>query len=358
MLHRLSMVNFRNYEALSLSFFKGINVFFGSNGVGKTNLLEAVYFLCRLESFRSIEVVDALRFDADECYLSGKIGGEKKGVKTLEFRYGKSLKKKKVFLDGENFPIQSYLNLQTCLFMSNEDIITATGSMTYRRNTFNAMISMMSNEYRISLLKYQQLLKKRGELLKNRKISEDLDERLSMMGLKIMRARRNIVSILEGRFNEIYVKLFDGTAKASIALEKILPDLEANHYLKEMEKNRELDLRTKRTDFGPHKEEIYFYLGGKDLRKVGSQAQTKLYIYALKLAIYDYMREKLSSPILLMDDVFADLDPSRIKNLLLFIDGAEQVFLTCANEALVTPYVKGAHFYEITQNKGIVHHEK
>ncbi len=339
-LEHIKLRNFRNYESLELNFSKGINILYGENAQGKTNLLESIYVLALTKSHRSF-IDHSLIKDGE---ISSKINGvvKKDGI-SASYEVLLENKKKKCFIDHDEIKkLADYISNLNIIIFYPDDLDIVKDSPKLRRRYLNTEISQLDRNYFKILNDYTRLLKMRNESLKNmssysgmehpyfKAVTDYFIDKATLIYKMRMKFIKKINEYCEDIFFDVsghhgfYVK-YESNFK--------LEDLTLEEIKEEMKKQcRELapqEYRSKMTLFGPHKDDISFWLKDINLRTKGSQGQQRMAILAIKLSeiivFENYCHEK---PILLLDDVFSELDDGKKNNLLSYISSDIQTIIT------------------------------
>jgi DNA replication and repair protein RecF len=337
-LKKLSLVNFKNYPSFELVFCPRINCIVGDNGVGKTNLLDAIYYLSLCKSyFNSIDTQNIMH--NEELFV---IQGEYERLEEMENIYcGVKRNAKKQFKRNkkEYTKLSDHIGLLPIVMISPYDGELVTGGSEERRRFINGVISQYDKSYLEDLIAYNRALTQRNAALKEaaRKRSFDTElielwnEQLIPPGERIYKARVDFIEKLMPIFQSNYELVSMGREKTLLAYESQLHQSSYEELLKcSLEKDRILQFTTQ----GIHKDDLILNLGEHLIRKTGSQGQQKTYLISLKLAQFDFMRNINGfKPILLFDDLFDKLDRSRVKQLLSLVaeNHFGQIFITDTN---------------------------
>lgn len=339
-LKNIKLKNFRNYETLKISFSDHINIIYGNNAQGKTNLLESIYVLALTKSHRSFIDHNLIKDGEQISKVSGKV--EKDGISTnyeilLEF------KKKKCFIDGDDIKkLSDYISNLNIVIFYPEDLEIIKGAPDQRRRYMNMEISQLDRNYFSILNDYNRLLKMRNDSLKNMTLFSGfehpyflaLTEYLIEKATFLYKMRIKFVKKLNDNCGKIFQDIsgkdnFHINYESSFILENMTME-EIKEKLKQKfseVKTQEYKLRT--TMIGPHKDDISFWIDNKNLKKFGSQGQQRMAILALKLSEIPIFSGYCNSPpILLLDDVFSELDDIKKNNLLSYISGDVQTIIT------------------------------
>lgn len=348
---KVKLENYRNYDLSEIEFDKNINIILGENAQGKTNLLDSLYISSFGKSFRTSNSNEIVNFEKDYCKIRTYFN---KFDEDEEIEIYIDKKSKRAFkLNGVNLKKYTQVidNILTVIF-SPEDLKIIKEEPEKRRKFIDKEISQLKISYLDNLIKYKKVLSQRNAFLKNIKenkkteIKEVFDIQLVNYGSQIIYERINFIKKLEKISNELHNKL---TGKNESLQIKYLSDIPLNNlsteendkeiniekikgsYKKEIEKNKNRDFLYKTTSKGPHRDDIKVEINGIDARKYGSQGQQRTAALSLKLSeIIILKEEKNESPILLLDDVFSELDISRqsflvetLKDIQIFITTTE-----------------------------------
>jgi DNA replication and repair protein RecF len=326
---QLSIVNFKNYQEARLAFSPKFNCFTGNNGSGKTNLLDAIYYLSFCKSFSNPIDSQNILFDTDYFMIQGRyqING-----KEDELYCGFTRNQRKVFKRNkkEYERLSDHIGQYPLVLLSPADSQLILGGSDERRKFLDGVISQYSKEYLQRLISYGKALQQRNALLKlfaeKRRYDaaslEIWDEQLSGHGDFIFKQREAFFNEFLPVFRENYHLLSGGNEFVDIEYQTSLRDKPLGEQLLE---NREKDRVAQYTTSGIHKDDLVFLIHSFPIKKYGSQGQQKSFIIALKLAQFSFTREiKGFQPILLFDDIFDKLDETRVRQLMQMV--AEQHF--------------------------------
>ena len=335
-LEKITGADFRNIRLQELEFSPNLNCISGNNGEGKTNLLDAIYYLSMTKSaFSSTD-----RYNFRYGTSSFSICGTYLMPNSLESRFSIQVDltgEKKVRRDDKPYgKVSSHIGVLPVVMVSPEDISLISESGEERRRFVNSVLSQMDREYLASLQQYNRLLQQRNRMLKELQTDRDLlsvfDSRLQAYAEPVYEARKKFTDDIRPVISEYYRMLSGGSEQVDVCyrsdLEKgALADLLASSY----EKDRIL----KYTSAGIQRDDFEFSMNGWPIRKCGSQGQQKSFLVSLKFAQYEIMKRCCGfAPLLLLDDVFDKLDMNRISNLLSMVSGSDfgQIFITDSNK--------------------------
>lgn len=326
----IKLKNYRNYKSLDLSLNPNVNIFYGDNAQGKTNILEAIFLAGTTKSHRGSKDRDIIQFGQEEAHIELHLLKE-----DIPYRIDMHLKKNKVKGIAINrVPIakaSELIGLMQVVFFSPEDLHIIKAGPIYRRRFMDLELSQLNRVYLDALSTYFRILKQRNLLLKDfHTLSDDLldtwDEQLIQYGNKIIKIRHDFINKVNKIIQPIHFNLTHETENIELIYEDNLQGLSLEEALK---KNRQRDLRLKNTTVGPHRDDFCVLINGMDVRQFGSQGQQRTVALSLKLSEITLIRETVRhSPILLLDDVLSELDKQRQVQLLDYIQDI-QTLITC-----------------------------
>lgn len=329
---QLELSEFRNYEALSMQFDEQVNILYGDNAQGKTNVLEAIYLCGTTKSHKGSKDREMIRLSSEEAHIRMMI--EKADIPHRIDMHLKKNKAKGVAIDGVPIKRSSDLfGLLHIVFFSPEDLSMIKNGPGERRRFLDLELCQLDKMYLYYLGNYNRALNQRNNLLKQIAFQKELadtisiwDRQLCEYGIGIIHTRRKFVDELNELLPDINSRLSGGKDELYIKYE---PNVSEKEFGVKLNLNLERDLVLKSTGCGPHRDDISFYVGDKNLKLYGSQGQQRTAALSLKLAEIELVREKIKeSPILLLDDVLSELDRNRQTYLLENISDLQTV-ITC-----------------------------
>lgn len=344
-LEKIVISDFRNIELQELEFSPNINCISGNNGEGKTNLLDAIYYLSMTKSAFASSDKYTFRYGTEEFSISGTYRMEN----GLSSRFSLKMTtkgEKKVKRDDKAYgKVSEHVGILPIVMVSPADISMVSESGEERRRFVNAVLSQMDREYMTSLQQYNRLLQQRNKMLKemdpDRSLLEVIDMRMSALAEPIYQARKKFVEDLKPIIAEYYKAVSGGSEQVDIEYESELSKASLEELLAvSYEKDRIL----KYTTAGLQRDDFAFKMNGWPIRRHGSQGQQKSFLVSLKFAQYEIMKKNYGfSPVLLLDDVFDKLDMGRISNLLEMVSGKDfgQIFITDSNKVRMSGIVDG-----------------
>ncbi|MEX0884598.1 MAG: DNA replication and repair protein RecF, partial [Cyclobacteriaceae bacterium] len=336
-LKNLALIQFKNYQHAKLAFSDEVNCFFGENGAGKTNLLDAIHYICLTKSaFNSVDLLQ-IKHDHHFFTLKAEVGVQGKSLNVnCVFEAGK---KKRMEINGKWYgKLSDHIGLLPIVMIAPDDTVIITGGSEDRRKFFDNMMCQTDKTYLQQLIRYQHFLKQRNALLKHfaegkgvdKKQLEPYNRELINLSRSIFISRDTFTKNFRPLFKSHYEALSGAKEKVSIQYKS---DVQSPEFEREFTFSLEKDLQNKRTGKGIHKDDFLFDLEGHPLKKYGSQGQKKSYLISLKLAQFFIFKEiKQTKPVLLLDDIFDKLDESRIGHLMKSVSKKEfgQIFITDA----------------------------
>lgn len=374
-LESIELVNFRSYKNLSISFKPqvGLNIFIAPNGQGKTNLLEAISLLSFPKSFRNLKFDDICNFDSYYFSIKGNICPsntqnqildvfEQNAIKNLHMVFDKKQKEKAFFIDEIKLPSKEFMgNFQSVVFTPDDMHLFVLGPVA-RRKFLNTFLSSLFKDYFESLITYNKNLKIRNKMLKDGVTNQTLysvyNQKLAQSAAIIYSYRSELIDYLNQNLEKTYNSIAGTTLENQIKVKFTCFKPEnistyKSQFIESLNQNFEKDLRYKSTNLGIHRDDFQFLLDGKAIIDFCSRGENRTFILALKFLQVDYLKQFISyQPILLLDDVFSELDSQRRKQLLSFASNY-QTFITTVENAYFDDY-KGQYQTFKIQNAEIL----
>lgn len=330
---RLMLKDFRCYEELDVELSSGINIIYGNNAQGKTNLLEAVYYCATGRSHRTSYDRECIRYDQEEAMI--KIWYEKYKEDQIEIHLRKN-GRKSIAING--YPAKKINELFGCFHVvafSPEDLSLIKSGPARRRKFMDMEICQVDPVYLHDLQQYCKVLRQRNQLLKEighspakKETIFAWDEQLIHYGIKVMQRRADFVKHLQKFTSMIHSSITHEEEALQLQYEN-RTEIDRSAFQQQLEKDWQRDLRYGSTAAGPHHDDLALYIDGADVRVYGSQGQQRTTALSLKLAEMEMMKEEIGySPVLLLDDVMSELDRERQLHLARYIQ-ENQTILTC-----------------------------
>jgi DNA replication and repair protein RecF len=337
---KLTLRNFRNYNEQEIVFDDGLNVLVGKNAQGKTNILEAIFFAVIGKSFKTSKDKEVILWEQERGLIKGEFERKYRDV-TIEIVFDSKLKKQ-VSVDGISLKrIGELLGHANAVFFSPDELKLIKESPEERRRFMNIDISQTNKRYFYLLGRYDKILANRNKLLKTSKDLQTLkqtidiwDRALCEVSEKIAFERAKFIEELAPLAKKAHAYISGGNEKLEVSYNGYKEDYQ-KLMLSSLQKNLNKDFKLGYTSLGVHRDDIDIYLNGVEVKSFGSQGQQRTVALSLKLAELEIIKNRIGEyPILLLDDVFSELDESRRKKLLKFTSKT-QTIITCTefNEA-------------------------
>ena len=342
-LEKIVISDFRNIQLQELEFSPNVNCISGNNGEGKTNLLDAIYYLSMTKSAFASSDRFNFRHGTEEFSIAGTYHMEN-GLSSRFAVKMTSKGEKKMRRDDKPYTkVSEHVGILPIVMVSPADISMVSESGEERRRFVNAVLSQMDREYMAALQQYNRLLMQRNRMLKemdvDRSLLEVIDMRMSMLAEPVHQARKKFVEDLKPIVSEYYKALSGGSELVDIEYESELSKAGLDQILAaSFDKDRIL----KYTSAGVQRDDFIFTMNGHPIRRYGSQGQQKSFLVSLKFAQYEIMKKNYGfAPVLLLDDVFDKLDMGRISNLLQMVASNDfgQIFITDSNKVRMSGIV-------------------
>ncbi len=353
-LKHLNIVNFKNYEQLEVDFSAKINCFIGDNGVGKTNILDAIHYLSLTKSFFNpidsqnikhdnnffIIQGDFVRNEEDESIYCSVIKNKKKQFKRNKKDYQK---------------FSDHIGYLPLVMISPNDINLILEGSEVRRKFIDNVISQHKKDYLHDLIQYNKALKQRNQLLKkfaesnsfDKETLETWDHQLCLYGKNIYNARISFIENFMPVFQKYYNQISDGKEEVQLSYSSQLHNTAFEELLKaSLHKDRVLQYSTQ----GIHKDDMELNIEGYSIKKTGSQGQQKSYLVALKFAKYDFIKAmKNLNPIILLDDIFDKFDDERVRKIIDIIADHHfgQIFITETSQERLEALIESETDYKV-----------
>lgn len=333
-LMHISINNFKNIEQADLLFSKSLNCLVGNNGEGKTNLLDAIYYLSITKSFFNSTDRQNIRHNENYFILQGdflRSSSEENiycGVQNGEKIFKRN--------DKQYSRFSEHLGLIPVVMISPTDILLINDSGEERRRYINSVVSQFDSVYLENIVKYNRALMQRNKLLKNTKIENDmiavLNRQMNEYAQVIYQKRKQFIEQIQPYFMQVYEQVSNGNEKVSITYKS---DLNDSNFMDLLEQSFAKDCIMQHTTTGIHRDDIVLKMNDYPIKKTGSQGQQKTFLIALKLTQFRFLKARTGiSPILLLDDIFDKLDLNRVEHLISLVSGSDfgQIFITDSNK--------------------------
>lgn len=352
-LNRLSLSHYRNYTSLALTCDLQTNVFIGTNGQGKTNLLEAIYYLCVARSCREARDRELVRMGSDHFLIQGQGQSADGREVEVQIRYDAQTGKK-VFVNGSpQRNLSDLYGIMAAVMISPDDRKLVQGSPGSRRRFLDIAISQSNAAYLATLQDYRRVVRQRNEALRMQLESpgtgadlEVWNPPLVALGSRIMRKRVEVVAALKDEARRVHATVSGDDEVLEIDYApsfecESLDDVEGS-FQEALDRAAPRERARGMTEVGPHRDDLSVRMNGVSLQAYGSQGQHKTAATALKLAEARFLWQQLQTPpLLLLDDIFAEIDAVRTDRLMEMIPAYGQTFITTAKETDIGDYRQG-----------------
>lgn len=348
LISNLELLNYRNYPSLNAIFTSGLNVIVGHNGVGKTNVVEAIDLFGFARSFRTNESKALIRHGSPKAIVTAIIHTPSRVEISVEI----NPRSKKVLVNGKVLPKLSHLSRYvSCTTFCPEDVLFFDDSPAKRRKFIDTNIVRQDELYFAAISRYEKFLKERNALLKT-KADEDMmrliDEPFLKEAAIVVEKRAKFIKELNRHVNEILRILSDEYLILKLQYNSSMgsPEHILKNGLQDLSRVRQKEYILESTTIGPHRDDLVAILNGQNAKEHASQGQKRLIAIALTLAPYFMEKDDIKKPIIILDDVLSELDANHQDRLIQLLLKCNQVFITA------TEYKNYAHaIYEITESK-------
>ncbi len=344
----LKIQHFRNHRESYFEFVQGANILLGDNGQGKTNVLEAISYLCLTKSFYAMSDALVLTVGEDLFQVEGTFCSDAGREYRVRVAYQQSAAEKSVTINRQRIePFSSIIGKFPIVISSPEHAPITGGGPVERRKFVDFVISQANAPYFQSLIEYRNVLRQRNRVLLDGKLlKRDVDgvigpwdEQLVRHGAEVIARRKEFIGEFQQYTVTAYGRLVTEDETPSMAYQPsvLVGDTGgaegiAERFRSELEARRDEERRAGTTLVGPHRDEVVFAINGLELRKFASQGQHKTFLVALKLAEFFYLKDRCQeTPVILLDDIFSELDEPRARQLLSCVSDMSQTFITSTN---------------------------
>lgn len=331
----IKMYNFRCFHEKKIDFYDKINIITGPNAVGKTSVLESLYYLALTKSFKSSDNSVILKENEYEMAVIGSVYNESTDNENV-YKIAKVDKNKRISKNDSVYSkISEYLGEFLAVAFTNNDLINLLGNARNRRNMFEPIICQISRFYVGECNNYKKLLNERNALLKSLTFQNNNNSNkvLEVIDLQMVECAKKIISYRKEFTKKVNQKIVEFQNKFSNDLEhleiKYSPSCNEDEMEDKLRKSYYLDLKKGTTNVGPHRDDFVFIINNKNLVLYGSQGQQRSALISLKLAFVELLKEEKGAyPILILDDVLSELDKQRQNNLFEMINKNVQTFVS------------------------------
>lgn len=348
---KLALSNFRNYEKLDISLSPGINIFYGNNAQGKTNILESIYLCCTTKSHRGSKDREMIRFGQDDSHIRMFI--ENEGVTHKIDMHLKRGSSKGAAIDM--IPVRrsgELFGLVKVVCFSPEDLSIIKNGPDKRRRFIDMELCQLDKIYLHDISSYNKVVNQRNNLLKqiyggngDLGLLDIFDEQMTAYGTRIIKRRRDFLSMLSNLTSPVHRSITGGKEDLKLIYD---PCVDEDDFSEKLAKSRDRDIRMKVSQIGPHRDDFIFYTDDIDIRKYGSQGQQRSAALSLKLAEINMIKKITDNdPILLLDDVLSELDTHRQKCLLDSIKDIQAIVTCTGLDEFIENHVDADLIYEV-----------
>jgi len=367
---KIKLINFRNYINLDIELNKTLNIFVGDNAQGKTNLLESIYICSNGRSYRTSKDKELINLNKTKAYIGLDIEKEQ-FTKSVEIKFEKDMKKRIRVNKVELEKVSELIGILNVVIFSPEDLKLVKEGPAERRNFLDIEISQIKPRYKYNLAKYNKILMQRNNLLKSQpqKISQDLldiwNTQLSQVGAEIITERvrfieklaiisKNIHNKLTGELEELRLEYLPSFNIDGLNIQDIQLRMKSI-----LEKNIDIDIQKGSTGIGPHRDDLDIIINGISARIFGSQGQQRTAALSLKLAEVELIKSEIGEyPVLLLDDVFSELDLNRRKYLISTFKDVQTIITSTDDIDLEKLYNVGKKVFFIKEGKVMIREER
>ncbi len=344
-LHECALTQWRNYEKQSLSFHPTLNIFLGPNGQGKTNLLEAIYYLCYGKNFRANRDRELMQWEKAYFRLEGFFSLDASSRRQHIELYYDNVHKKRIRLNGVSYGSMAKLPARpAAILFTPDDLTVVKGAPGERRRFIDRELADLYLDYEKLRLSYERVLSQRSELL--REVRAKRADKTNLVvwnlqlvnfGVAMIRRRLSLLALLVPQARRVHAYIapggghFDVTYQSSLGNVLQMGDEEMKtRFLELLSEKEGEEIARAQNLLGPHRDDLVFYLNGNDLRTYGSQGQQRTAVLAMKMAAIDIYGHVLGQrPLLLLDDVMSELDYTRQQKVMEIVTKKEiQTFIT------------------------------
>ena len=344
-LEKLSLINYKNIQTATLDLSPKINCFIGQNGVGKTNVLDAIYYLSFCHSANNPIDSQVIRHGEEFLMIEGIYGGERLEVRgerlpdELSISCGIKRGQKKHFKKNkkEYKRLSEHIGLIPVVMVSPSDTLLIDGGSEERRRLMDMVISQYDRSYIEALNRYNKALQQRNTMLRaeeepNYDVMSLWEEQMAMAGEQIYQKRDAFVKEMVPIFQRFYETISGNREQVAL---KYVSHCQRGPLLEVIQRDRFKDRAIGYSLHGIHRDDLEIALGGHQMKREGSQGQHKTFVIALKLAQFDFLKRTnmQTTPLLLLDDIFDKLDAQRVEQIVSLVAGNEfgQIFITDTN---------------------------
>ena len=356
-LKEIKLNNFRCFKKEEFSFGGEINVIYGKNAVGKTSLVEAIHILGTCKSHRTNDDANLIRSNQEFYKIDGFINDENEKINEISVVYTK--KGKRTSRNNYIFnKMSDFIGYFKVVMFCPEDIVIVKGAPSEKRSFLDLSICLYDKEYMDTCIKYRKILKQKSEYLKKCSELNELDtvllevynQKLAELAKVIMVKRRKFISDLNDVIDKKVAVISGGVENAFI---EYVPNCREEDIALKLKENFYFDIHNKNTSVGPHKDTFIVKINDRDASVYASQGQQKTLTLAIKLSLADVIKKYSNNVIIILDDVFGELDDDRQKKLFGLLDKNNQIFITTTNiDCLTADVLSRSKIIDIEERVG------
>lgn len=352
-IENLVLNNYRNYKELDFKLTNNVNIIYGDNAQGKTNIIESIYFCSTSKSHRTNFDKEVINWGEDEAHI--QLLFYKKRQERIDIHLKKNGKKGIAINKVPIKKMSELFGFFNVVMFSPEDLSLIKNGPKQRRKFIDLELCQLDSIYVYNLQQYYKLLKQRNNLLKeinyNKNLMDTLfiwDDQLIEYGIKIIERRQEFINVLNEYVQIIHSNLTNNKEKLLI---KYVKDVDIDSYRTNLKNYLKKDIKFGNTSHGPHRDDISLFINGIDVRSYGSQGQQRTVALSLKLAEIDIIKDETNdAPILLLDDVMSELDELRQKHLIEHIKD-NQTIITCTGIEDMIKNISTSHIFKVDDGR-------
>lgn len=364
-LKKLVLKNFRNYDDVSIEFSPRVNVIYGNNGTGKTNILEAISIVSLLKSFRNIQDHEIIKWGTDHYFCSARVEDNTEN----DFEVGcmvhpAGIRKKAKIDQSEIKNIADYYGRFLTVFFSPTDINIINGPPDLRRRFFDSVISKIDITYLRNLNEFKKILASRNSYLKTLRENKTGDVReldvwdqlFSEKAFLLISRRNSFIDEFRDLFSGAYIEISGEDSSPELLYDSPLKDLDAGKIKEKLRGIRQRDIITGSTGIGPQRDDYLLYNSSRvHFVNYASQGQRRTAAICLKIAECEVIEMiKKQSSVLLIDDIFSELDEKRRHNMLHLLKGENQLIITMVEKKLIEDMFEKIQYFSINDSGKVV----
>lgn len=335
-IRKIKLTNFRNYSSLDLTLNESMNIFYGNNGQGKTNLVEAIYFTSLLKSFREDEIKPLIKLGSESSIIEieALINGQRNKFKVI---LGK--RSKKMMINNKEIKkVSDFVGQLNVVSFIPKDVFLFQASPKERRDFIDDEIIKLSPSYSLAFADYTKLVKERNEIFKTLKpdmiLLEVINKQLAKLSVEILTRRYKFIDNLNQELVVVFEQLTNTKSKFNIKYHSFVHEKEIDEktILSKIHEKQKDDMIRQTTSIGPHRDDYSAEMDKQDISQYGSQGQQRVAVIATKLALINLIFKQIGEqPIVVLDDVLSELDINRQSNVINYFKNQHQLFITTAN---------------------------